>query len=314
MAAPSSVPLPGTTPPAITPSSSRGTVIVARPVRHPWRTFGAIVVVALIASLLYTFASSPNMDWATVGEYLFADLTFRGLGVTLLLTAVSMVIGIVGGTLVAVMRLSENYVLRSVAVGYIWFFRGTPVLVQIIFWGFLGAFFPLIQFGIPFTDITFFSRPTGALISSTTAAILALGLNEIAYAAEIVRSGIQSIGQGQREAAAALGLSPARTMRTVILPQAMRVIIPPLGNEVITMLKTTALVSVIAGQDLLTNLQQVYAQNFQVIPLLVVASLWYLALVSVLSVAQSLLEKRFGRGFTAHRATRATLSDAGRTR
>jgi polar amino acid transport system permease protein len=216
-----------------------------------------------------------------------------------------MVIGLVGGVGVAIMRLSQNYVLRWVALAYVWFFRGTPVLVQIIFWGFLGAFYPRIIIGIPFTDVVFFDEQTSRLVTGTTAAILALGLNEIAYAAEIVRGGISSVATGQREAAASLGLSPAVTLRKVVLPQAMRVIVPPMGNEVITMLKTTALVSVIAGKDLLTNLQQAYAQNFRVIPLLVVASLWYLAMVTVLSLAQSRLEKRFGRGFSAARAPRS---------
>lgn len=271
--------------------------LIARPLRRPWRTIGAVIVVVSLASIVAAFATNPNLDWPTVGEYLFAPVTLSGLAVTIMLTVVSMMIGIVGGVVVAIMRLSGNPVLRLVAIGYVWVFRGIPVLVQIIFWGFLGAFFPVLAIGIPFTDIVFFSQPTSTLVSATTAAILGLGLNEVAYAAEIVRGGIQSVGTGQREAASSLGLSPAASMRAVVLPQALRVIIPPLGNEVITMLKTTALVSVIAGQDLLTNLQQIYAQNFKVIPLLMVASFWYLALVSVLSILQALLERRFGRAF-----------------
>lgn len=264
-----------------------------------------MVVAVVVASVLWSLAKNPNLDWPTIGEYLFAELTLRGAVVTVVLTVVSMVIGVVGGIGVAIMRLSENYVLRWVAVAYVWFFRGTPVLVQIIFWGYLGAFYPNITIGIPFTDVVFLDERTSTLVTATTAAILALGLNEVAYAAEIVRGGIQSVASGQREAAASLGLSPAVTMRKVVLPQAMRVIVPPMGNEVITMLKTTALVSVIAGKDLLTNLQQAYAQNFRVIPLLVVASLWYLAMVTVLSIVQSRLEKRYGRGFTATRSPRA---------
>ena len=264
-----------------------------------------MVVAVVVASVLWSLAKNPNLDWPTIGEYLFAELTLRGAVVTVVLTVVSMVIGVVGGIGVAIMRLSENYVLRWVAVAYVWFFRGTPVLVQIIFWGYLGAFYPNITIGIPFTDVVFLDERTSTLVTATTAAILALGLNEVAYAAEIVRGGIQSVASGQREAAASIGLSPAVTMRKVVLPQAMRVIVPPMGNEVITMLKTTALVSVIAGKDLLTNLQQAYAQNFRVIPLLVVASLWYLAMVTVLSIVQSRLEKRYGRGFTATRSPRA---------
>ncbi|MHA7146739.1 amino acid ABC transporter permease [Arthrobacter sp. TmT3-37] len=264
--------------------------------RHPYRTAAAIIVAVLAIAVAWTFATNPNLDWPTVGAYLFAELTIRGLGVTLYLTAVSMLIGLVGGTALAIMTLSSNWVLRVVADGYITVFRGIPVLVQIIFWGFIGAFFPEVSLGIPFTDIEFFSSPTSSLINSTTAAILALGLNEAAYAAEVVRAGIQSVDSGQREASAALGMSPATTMQRIILPQAMRVVVPPMGNEVITLLKTSALVSVIAGNDLMTNLQQVYAQNYKVIPLLVVASIWYLVVTSLLSLGQKQLERRFGRG------------------
>lgn len=278
--------------------------VPALPVRHVGRTVAAVLVALVVAGVLWSLAKNPNLDWPTIGHYLFAELTLRGVLVTVVLTVVSMLIGVVGGVGVAVMRLSDNYVLRWVALAYVWFFRGTPVLVQIIFWGYLGAFYPTTSIGIPFTGITFYSAQTSTLVTATTAAVLALGLNEVAYAAEIVRGGITSVPVGQREAAASLGLTPAATMRKVVLPQAMRVIVPPMGNEVITMLKTTALVSVIAGKDLLTNLQQVYSQNFRVIPLLVVASIWYLAMVTVLGLLQSRLERRFGRGFSAHRAPR----------
>ena len=284
--------------------------VAATPVRHVWRTAAAVVVGLAVLGVLWSLAKNPNLDWPTILDYLFAELTLRGAVVTVVLTVVAMTIGLIGGVGVAVMRLSDNYVLRWVATAYVWFFRGTPVLVQIIFWGYLGAFYPRITLGIPFTDVTFYDQRTSTLITGTTAAILALGLNEVAYAAEIVRGGIQSVPNGQREAAASLGLTPAVTMRRVVLPQAMRVIVPPMGNEVITMLKTTALVSVIAGKDLLTNLQQAYAQNFKVIPLLVVASLWYLAMVTVLSLVQSRLEKRYGRGFSAARAPRAAAVPA----
>ncbi|BCW44734.1 amino acid ABC transporter permease [Arthrobacter sp. StoSoilB5] len=267
-----------------------------RKLRHPMRTLAALIVGVLAALLAWSFATNPNLDWSTVSAYLFAELTMRGLLVTLYLTAVSMIIGLVGGTLIALMALSDNWVLRAVATGFVGIFRGVPVLVQIIFWGFIGAFFPVVSIGIPFSDIVFYSAPTSSLVSATTAAILALGLNEAAYASEIVRGGIQSVDSGQREACAALGMNPVTTLRRVVLPQAMRVIIPPMGNEVITLLKTSALVSVIAGNDLMTNLQQVYAQNYKVIPLLVVASFWYLVLTFVLTIIQRRLEVRFGRG------------------
>jgi polar amino acid transport system permease protein len=270
-----------------------------RKLRHPWRSVAAVIVGLGAVGIGWVFATNPNMDWPTVGAYLFAELTIRGLMVTLYLTVVSMMIGLVGGTVVAIMTLSHNPVLRAVATTYVTIFRGIPVLVQIIFWGFIGAFFPAVTIGVPFTDVVFFSSPTSALINSTTAAILALGLNEAAYASEIVRAGIQSVDSGQREASSALGMNRATTMQRIILPQAMRVVVPPMGNEVISLLKTSALVSVIAGNDLMTNLQQVYAQNYKVIPLLVVASVWYLIVTTLLSMGQSQLEKRFGRGVTS---------------
>lgn len=264
--------------------------------RHGWRWVSAALVLAVFACVLYSLLANPNVNWPVVRQYLFASVTLRGVLVTLYLTALAMVIGIVGGVLVAVMRLSHNPVLSTIARSFIWFFRGTPVLVQIIFWGYLGALYPTLTIGIPGTDIHFVQSRTSDVVTSFVAAMLALGLNEIAYAAEIVRGGINAVEAGQTEASLSLGLTPAATMRRVVLPQAMRVIVPPLGNEVLTMLKTTALVSVIAGSDLMTNLQRIYSQNYQVIPLLVVASLWYLAMTTVLSVPQAWLERRFGRG------------------
>lgn len=266
------------------------------PLRRWGRWIGAVVALLLLSALLLSFVRNPRVHWDVVGEYLFKGLTLRGVLVTIELTAIAMAIGIVGGLLLAVMRLSNNPVLAAIARLYVWFFRGTPQLVQIIFWGFLGALYPSLSLGIPLTDITFASATTSSLVGAFVAAMLGLALNEAAYAAEIVRGGIVSVDDGQREAAMAMGLTDAQTTRLVILPQAMRVIIPPMGNEVITMLKTTALVSVIAGHDLLTNLQNVYSQTFEVIPLLIVASIWYLALTSVLSVGQAWLERRYGRG------------------
>jgi polar amino acid transport system permease protein len=275
--------------------------IKARRLRRPGRTVAAIVVGAAAASLLVSVIKNPHLEWHVVGQYLFKPLTLRGLWVTIWLTVVSMVIGVVGGVVVAIMRISENYILRFTAAAYVWFVRGVPTLVQIIFWGFLGAFYSKIIIGIPFTHITFFSRDTSTLISASIAAVLALGLNEIAYAAEIVRGGLLSVSAGQREAAYSLGMTPGQTMRRIVLPQAMRVVVPPMGNEVITMLKTTSLVSVIAGADLLTNLQNVYSQTFQVIPLLTVACVWYLVLATLLTYPQRLIERRYGRGVASVR-------------
>ncbi|WP_432038494.1 amino acid ABC transporter permease [Streptomyces cucumeris] len=289
------------------PAAVHDVDLPVRKLRRPGRTFAAVLATLCAAGIAWSFATNPNVEWHTVGAYLFAQLTVQGVWVTFYLTVVSMLIGVAGGTLIAVMALSDNYVLRTIATSYTALFRGTPVLVQIIFWGFIGAFFPNVTIGIPFTDIVAYSAPTSSLVSATTAAILALGLNEIAYAAEIVRGGIESVDPGQREAASALGLSPATTMRRIVLPQAMRVIVPPMGNEVITMLKTTSLVSVIAGNDLMTNLQQVYSQNYKVIPLLVVASLWYLALTAVFTLGQRQLERHYGRGTQSGSARRGQL-------
>lgn len=295
-----SQPLAASAPPG-NAAPSRHEPITTVPLRHPWRWVSGVVVGLLTASLLLAFAQNPAIDWPTVGEYLFAPLTLQGLATTIYLTVAAMVIGLGGGIVIAVMRLSPNPVLRVVSGLFVWVFRGTPVLLQLIFWGFIGAFLPKIVLGIPFTSIEFWSIETSMLIPATVAALLALGLNEMAYASEIVRAGILSVDHGQTEAAYSLGMSPARTMRRIILPQAMRVIVPPMGNEVITMLKTTALVSVIAGRDLMSNLQMAYAQNFKIIPLLIVAAIWYLALTSILAIPQAWLERRYGRGVAGTR-------------
>ena len=268
----------------------------AVPLRHWGRWAAAAVVLYVTAAFVWSLARNPNLEWDVVADYLFEDFVVRGVGITLMLTVVAMGIGTVGGIVVAVMRLSSNPVLRGLSWFYTWFFRGTPLLVQIIFWGFLAALYQQIEIGIPFTDVTFASFDTNAVVGPMTAAILALSLNEVAYAAEIVRGGIASVDGGQDDAASALGMTRSQAMRTITLPQAMRVIVPPMGNETVTMLKSTALVSVIGGKDLLTAVQSVYAQNYQVIPLLVVAVIWYLALTSVLSVGQYFVERRYGKG------------------
>ncbi|WP_432180627.1 amino acid ABC transporter permease [Streptomyces sp. NBC_00063] len=266
------------------------------PVRHWGRWISAVAAVAALAGLVGSLAKNGNLHWDVVGHYLFAGLIFDGLATTLWLTVAAMTLGLVLGTLVAVMRLSDDPVLYGLSSLFVWVFRGTPLLVQIIFWGYAGALYQNVMIGIPFSGVTFFQADTNTLLTPAVAALLALGLNEAAYASEIVRAGIRSVDAGQTEAAHSLGMRPALTMRRIVLPQAMRVIIPPLGNETINMLKMTALVSVIAAHDLMSNIQDVYGQNYQVIPMLVVASLWYLALVSVLSVPQAWLERRYGRG------------------
>ncbi len=273
-----------------------GRPIEAVPVRHPGRWVGVAVIAVLVAMLIHSFITNPNFQWDVVGQYLFSDPVLRGLRNTLILTVLSMAIGIIGGVLLAVMRLSPNPVLAGAAAVYIWLFRGTPLITQLIFWNFLASLYPRLGLGIPFGP-TFISVDTNAVISVFAASLLGLGLNEAAYMAEIVRGGIQSVDPGQSEAAGALGLSRTQTLRRIVLPQAMRVIVPPTGNETISMLKTTSLVVVIAYFELTVAVQTIYSRTFQTIPLLIVAALWYLALTSVLSVGQMFIERRFGRGF-----------------
>jgi polar amino acid transport system permease protein len=286
--------------------------IKAIPIRHWGRWVSAAIIIFFLFALLWSLWHNPNVDISYIGETLFAPFVLRGVVVTIELTVIAMVIGLVGGVLLAVMRLSDNPVLSAVSWGYIWFFRGTPILVQIIFWGFLGSLYPKLFIGLPFVDVVFGSADTSRLIGAFTAAVLALGLNEAAYAAELVRAGIISVDKGQNEAAFSLGMSGGLMMRMIVLPQAMRVIIPPLGNETISMLKTTALVSVISGTDLMTNVQQAYAQNFKTIPLLLVASIWYLFLTSIMSIGQHYLEAYYGRGFGAAEGERAQKRGAKR--
>ena len=267
--------------------------------RHPGRWVAVAVIAVLATMLVHSLATNPNFGWHDVRINLFTRHTVAvGVLNTLELTAIAMVIGIVGGIVLAVMRLSPNPVVSSAAWGYIWFFRGTPVLVQIIFWYNISALFPRLSLGVPFGP-EFVHGNANSLITGFTAAILALGLNEAAYMAEIVRAGSLSVDEGQAEAAAALGMSRGLTMRRIVLPQAMRIIVPPTGNETISMLKTTSLVSIIGYTELLQSVQDVYNANYRTIPLLLVASIWYLVMTSVLTVGQFYVERYFGRGATA---------------
>jgi polar amino acid transport system permease protein len=269
--------------------------IKAVPVRRPGRWIASAIVVLVAASIVRSIATNKRFQWHVVGQYLFSHQILRGVVTTLELTAVAMVIGIVLGVVLALMRLSRNPLVSSASWFYIWIFRGTPVLVQIIFWSFVAALYPKINLGIPFGP-DFIHADANKLITPFVAAILALGLNEAAYMSEIVRAGLLSVDEGQTQAAHALGMTPMQTMRRIVLPQAMRVIIPPTGNETISMLKLSSLVSVIAYTELLYSAQLIYSRTYQTIPLLIVASIWYLAITSVLSVGQYYLERRFGRG------------------
>ncbi|MFD3914992.1 amino acid ABC transporter permease [Streptomyces sp. NPDC058603] len=269
----------------------------AAPVRHPLRWLSVLVLAVLAAQLGHFLVTNTNFEWSTVGSYFGAQVIGEGIATTIELTVVAMLIGIVGGVLVAVGRMSENRVLSAVCGAYVWFFRGIPVLVQLVFWYNLSALLPRISFGVPFGP-EFLSGQTNSLITPLLAAILGLGLNEAAYMAEIVRGGLLGVDQGQTEAAAALGMGRARILRRVVLPQAMRFIVPPTGSQVINMMKATSLVSVIALADLLYTVQSIYNRTFETIPLLIVACLWYLVMTSVLYVGQSFIERYYARGAT----------------
>jgi polar amino acid transport system permease protein len=280
-----------------TSQAGRPDEITAVPVRHPGRWVAAVVIVIVAAALIRSMATSPGFQWGVVGEFLFDKRILEGLVVTLELTVIAMAIGIVLGVVLAVMRLSPNPLISSSSWLYIWFFRGTPVLVQLLFWYNIAALYPKIGLGIPFGP-SFVHPDANTLITAFRAAVLGLGLNEGAYMAEIVRAGIISVDEGQADAAQSLGMTRLQTMRRIVLPQAMRVIIPPTGNETISMLKTTSLGSVITVTELLYSSQLIYSVNFKPIPLLIVVSFWYLLCTSILYVGQYYLERHYGRGAT----------------
>jgi len=266
------------------------------PLRHPGRTASAVIVVLLAAGLGWSFLTNEGFGWSTVWEYLFNPKILDGLRTTLILTFSAESLGIIFGVVLAACRMSHNRVLSIVAGAYLWFFRGTPLLVQLVFWYNLSALYPTISIGIPFGGQEFWSGNTNDVLGLWLVAILGLTLNESAYMAEIVRGGLLSVARHQSEAASALGMSRWLTFTRIVLPQALRVIVPPTGNQAIGMLKSSALVSVIALADLLYSAQLIYAMNFQTIPLLVVVSLWYLVWTTVLSMIQSRIERHYGRG------------------
>jgi polar amino acid transport system permease protein len=269
--------------------------IKAIPVRRPGRWVAAAIILYLTAAIVKSVATNPRFEWGIIRHYFTSSRVLQGLVTTLELTVLCMAIGIAIGIVLAVMRLSPNPLVSGASWLYIWFFRGTPVLVQILFWGFFAALYPRVSLGIPLGP-QFVHFSANSVITPFVAGMLALGLNEGAYMAEIVRAGIISVDEGQTEAAQSLGMTRLQTIRRIVLPQAMRVIVPPTGNETISMLKTTSLVSVIAVTELLYSVQLIYAVNYRTIPLLIVASIWYLIVTTVLSFGQYYVERYFGRG------------------
>ena len=275
------------------------------PVKKPGPIIAGVIVALVACSLLYSIATNRRFEWNIVAKYIIDENVLTGIGWTLWLTLLAMVIAIVLAVGLAMMRKSVNPVLRGCAWFFIWFFRGTPVYTQLVFWGMFAVLVPKLSLGIPFTSVEFFSIDSNVVMTSLTAAVVGLSLNEAAYLSEIVRAGLEAVDAGQVEASKALGMSRSLMMRRVILPQAMRIIVPPLGNETIGMLKTTSLVLAVPF-----TLELQFATNaianriYKPIPLLLVASIWYLVITSVLMVLQSMLEKHFGKGFQARNMTR----------
>lgn len=256
---------------------------------------GPALVGLFLLWVLYQIVYNPGFQWDIVARYMFHSSVLLGVARTLQLTAIIMVIGCLVGVVIAVMNLSENKTLRFCGAAYVWFFRGTPALVQLVFWYNLAALFPQITFGIPFGGPKFFGIEANEAISSFSAAMLGLGLVESAYMAEIIRGGLLSVPSGQREASKALGHTPFHTFRRVVLNQAMKSIIPPTGNQLIGALKWTSIASVVALHELMHSVEVIYSRTFETIPLLIVAALWYLIMVSILSVGQFYIERHFSR-------------------
>ncbi len=279
--------------------------IAVVPVRHYGRLVGALIALVAVAMLIHTLFSrvvAPSgkgtvwrFSWDVVHQYFFTSEIFQGLYRTILLTIISMAIGISLGIIVAIMRLSPSRLVSATAWSYTWFFRGTPVYVQLLFWFNIAALYPQITIGLPFMHVTFLTLNANS-ITPFIAGFLALGLNEAAYMSEIARSGIISVDEGQIEAASSIGMTRGQTLRLVVIPQAMRVIIPPTGNEVISMLKTSSLAAAIGVTELTGTAQNIYSANYKVMALLIVISLWYLAITTLLSIGQFYVERHFAKG------------------
>ncbi|MCU4178064.1 amino acid ABC transporter permease [Bosea sp. BH3] len=288
------------------PITSRELAAVARlrivPRRFYGRWVAAIAITFALAWVVLAFAQG-DIAWPVVAQFFTAPAILAGLVNTLIMTACAMALGIVLGIVFAIMYMSPNPVLRSVALFYIWFFRGTPLLLQLLLWFNLALIFPTI--GIPGV----ISWRTIDVIGPFMATLLGLGMNQGAYTAEVVRGGILSVDTGQTEAAKAIGMTRLTTLRRIVLPQAMRVIIPPVGNEVISMVKLTSVASVIQYAEILRNAQTIYYANARVIELLIVAAGWYLLVVTVLQIGQYFLERHFSKGRGERRAKRATVQE-----
>jgi len=284
-----------TTTPTAQGSSTPPEAIKAIPVRHPGRWVLVAIIAVLVAMVVNSVVTNPNWQWDFQLQNAFTEPVLRGVWTTLWLTVAAMVLGVTLGVVLAVMRLSPNPVVSSAAWFYVWIFRGTPVLVQLVIWGNLNSLYRDISVGVPFGP-EWFTFETRSLVPPVAAALLGLALNEAAYMSEIIRAGILSVDEGQSEAASALGMSRLQALRRIVLPQAMRVVVPPTGNETISMLKTTSLVAYVPYVELFFQTSAIGSRTFQPFPMLVTASLWYLAMTSVLMVGQYYIERYYARG------------------
>lgn len=267
-----------------------------REVSHPWRWVGTAVVALFVFAVLYSFVTNERWGWDVFADWFFAASILSGLWETLKLTIIAGALGIALGLVLALMRLSKAALPSMVSWVFSWFFRSTPLLVQLLLWYNIGYLYPEVTIGIPFTDIVFIDSQTSDLVTAFAAAILGLGLHQAAYTAEIIRGGILSVDQGQIEAAQALGIPASDRQLRIVVPQAMRASLPAMFNEIISLVKGTAIVYVLAYQELFLTVQVIYSRTQEVLPMLMVATVWYVVIVSLLSIAQYYVERHFSRG------------------
>lgn len=266
------------------------------PARHPWRSLASMLGVIVILVIVWALITNPRWQWGVVAQWFTAESIMRGLGLTLSLTAIAGVAGFVLGFALALLRMSSSPVLAGLAWTYIWIFRSVPLLVQLLLWYNIGYLYETLVLGIPFTDVVLLEASTTELVGKFAAAALGLSLHQAAYAAEIIRGGILSVDAGQLEAAKALGLPPRRRSVGIVLPQALRAILPPAFNEIISLVKGTSIVYVLALGDLFYTAQIIYSRTNEVIPMLMVATIWYIVITTALNIVQYYVERRVARG------------------
>lgn len=267
------------------------------PVRHPGRWVAVAIALVLVAQLVHALVTNPGLEWATFRRYFFDPSVLHGVWVTIELTVYAALAGFAGGMVLAFMRLSPNPLLRVTAYGYVWVVRSVPLLVQVLFWFNISYLYARLSIGVPFGP-EFFSFSTTHLVSSVSAAVIALSVNEAAFASEIVRAGVLSVSHGQLEAAAALGIPRRRQLMRIVLPQAMRTIAPNAANQLISLFKNTSIVSVMAIMELFYTVQVIYGRTSRIVPMLLVATAWYVLLTTLLTIFQYYVERRFAKGTT----------------